>query len=67
MNQKKNRWKWTALILMIVMIGGLFSAGAYADAGTPGDVEQVAAVILHTNDAHVAFEDNIGYDGACGF
>ena len=25
--------------------------------------EQVAAVILHTNDAHVAFEDNIGYDG----
>ena len=63
MNQKKNRWKWTALILMIVMIGGLFSAGAYADAGTPGDVEQVAAVILHTNDAHVAFEDNIGYDG----
>ena len=63
MNQKKNRWKWTALILMIVMIGGLFSASAYADAGTPGDVEQVAAVILHTNDAHVAFEDNIGYDG----
>ena len=63
MNQKKNRWKWTALILMIVMIGCLFPAFAFADAGTPGDVEQFAAVILHTNDAHVAFEDNIGYDG----
>ena len=28
-----------------------------------GSPEDVAAVILHTNDAHVAFEDNIGYDG----
>lgn len=63
MDQKKNRWKWIALVLMIVMIGCLFPVCAFADAGTPGDAEQVAAVILHTNDAHVAFEDNIGYDG----
>lgn len=28
-----------------------------------GNPEDVAAVILHTNDVHVAFEDNIGYDG----
>lgn len=28
-----------------------------------GDPEDVAAVILHTNDVHVAFEENIGYDG----
>ena len=53
----------TLIIACLLAFGGLFSAGAYADAGTPGDVEQVAAVILHTNDAHVAFEDNNGYDG----
>lgn len=28
-----------------------------------GNPEDVAAVILHTNDVHVALEDNIGYDG----
>ncbi len=28
-----------------------------------GNPEDVAAVILHTNDVHVAFEENIGYDG----
>ena len=28
-----------------------------------GNPEDVAAVILHTNDVHVGFEDNIGYDG----
>ena len=28
-----------------------------------GNPEEVAAVILHTNDVHVGFEDNIGYDG----
>ena len=34
--------------------------GPVYPAGNPDDV---AAVILHTNDVHVAFEDNIGYDG----
>ena len=28
-----------------------------------GNPEDVACVILHTNDVHVGFEDNIGYDG----
>lgn len=28
-----------------------------------GDPEEVAAVILHTNDVHVGLQDNIGYDG----
>ena len=28
-----------------------------------GNPEEVAAVILHTNDVHVGLEDNIGYDG----
>ena len=28
-----------------------------------GDPGEVAAVILHTNDVHVGFQDNIGYDG----
>ena len=35
------------------------AAGTYL-AGNP---EDVAVVILHTNDVHVAFDDNIGYDG----
>lgn len=38
-----------------------------ADQGTQaypaGNPEDVAAVILHTNDVHVGYEDNIGYDG----
>ena len=28
-----------------------------------GDPSEVAAVILHTNDVHVGYQDNIGYDG----
>ena len=28
-----------------------------------GDPDEVAAVILHTNDVHVGLQDNIGYDG----
>ena len=48
----------------LLVFSGIFPASAFAeDAGIPGDAEQVAAVILHTNDVHVAFEDNIGYDG----
>ena len=41
----------------------LFPASVFAEesVGILGDAEQVAAMILHTNDAHVAFEDNIGY------
>lgn len=35
-----------------------------ADAVFPaGNPEDVAAVILHTNDVHAGLEDNIGYDG----
>ena len=34
------------------------------DAAYPaGDPDEVAAVILHTNDVHCALEDRIGYDG----
>ncbi len=59
----------TALFLACLLAcSGLFSAFAFADAaegdtGMPDDADQVAAVILHTNDVHVAFQDNIGYDG----
>ncbi len=60
----------TVLILACLLaFSSLFSAVAFADeahgddAGMPGDADQVAAVILHTNDVHVAFQDNIGYDG----
>ena len=34
-----------------------------AQAYPAGNSEDVAAVILHTNDVHVGYEDNIGYDG----
>ena len=34
-----------------------------AQAYPAGNPEDVAAVILHTNDVHVGYEDNIGYDG----
>ena len=36
---------------------------AIASAFPAGDPEDVAAVILHTNDVHVGYQDNIGYDG----
>ena len=56
------------ILACLLTFSGLFPAFAFADAadgdaGMPDDAEQVAAVILHTNDVHVAFEDNIGYDG----
>ena len=50
------------LVLMIVMIGGLF-CGRLRRRRDAEMWSESAAVILHTNDAHVAFEDNIGYDG----
>ena len=53
----------TLIIACLLAFGCLFPAFAFADTAMTGDAEQVAAVILHTNDAHVAFEDNIGYDG----
>ena len=38
--------------------------GTAPDASDPaGNPEEVAAVILHTNDVHVGLQDNIGYDG----
>ena len=52
------------LILSILVGIMLLGAMALADENWPtDDPAQVAAVILHTDDAHVAFQDNIGYDG----
>ena len=52
------------LILSILIGILLLAATALADENwLAGDPAQVAAVILHTNDVHVAFQDNIGYDG----
>lgn len=64
--------KWLRLAIWTV----LFFSGitwAFANAQTAaaqegrtypaGDAEDAAVVILHTNDVHVSFEDNIGYDG----
>ena len=55
------------LLAVIVAVSGLFSTAACADSAAnnylAGDPAEVAAVILHTNDVHVAFAENIGYDG----
>ena len=78
MVRKKTRKGILLLAVCAMILGSCFSA-AYAedsagmngaasdteaDTGYPaGDPEEVAAVILHTNDVHVGYQDNIGYDG----
>ena len=52
----------TLIIACLLLFSSLFPAFAFSDAVFE-DAEQVATVILHTNDVHVAFQDNIGYDG----
>jgi len=58
-----------SLVLCLCLAASLFmcltvGAGAETPAAySAGNPEDVAAVILHTNDVHVAFQDNIGYDG----
>ena len=52
--------------LILTVLIGILLLGATALAGEnwlAGDPAQVAAVILHTNDVHVALQENIGYDG----
>ena len=39
------------------------SAAEAVSAFPAGSPDEVAAVILHTNDIHAGYEDNIGYDG----
>ena len=64
--------KWPRLVIWTVLffsgITGAFAnpqmAAAQEGRTYPaGDAEDAAVVILHTNDVHVSFEDNIGYDG----
>ena len=53
-----------SVLIGILLLGGLFATSALADENwLAGDPAEVTAVILHTNDVHVAFQDNIGYDG----
>ena len=55
----------TALIAILIVIFSTVSCGKTAKepAYPAGDPDEVAAVILHTNDVHVGLQDNIGYDG----
>lgn len=65
--------KQLGFVLLVVLCFSLAAcAFAYAEAPAAdrdaqaypaGNPEDVAAVILHTNDVHVGVEDNIGYDG----
>lgn len=55
----------TALIAILIVIFATVSCGKTAKetAYPAGDPDEVACVILHTNDVHVGLQDNIGYDG----
>ena len=50
-----------ALCLLAVCQRTQPAGGAFEAA--PGPADEVAAVILHTNDVHCGYEENIGYDG----
>ena len=47
---------WAAVLMIMGTVTG-------CAAKTGGQNQEVAAVILHTNDVHAGYEDNIGYDG----
>ena len=51
-----------AILLILSLTTAAFAASPDAD-WLAGDPDEVAAVILHTNDVHVGLDDNIGYDG----
>ena len=65
--------KWVVLILSAILLLSFTAAvPAFSEEGSvptseskylAGDPEEVAAVILHTNDVHVGYQDAIGYDG----
>jgi 2',3'-cyclic-nucleotide 2'-phosphodiesterase (5'-nucleotidase family) len=56
-----------ALCFFLVVCAFAYAEATAADQGAQaypaGNPEDVAAVILHTNDVHVGYEDSIGYDG----
>ena len=58
----------TVMLLLSVMTAALASSAEESVAETvsvfpAGSPDEVAAVILHTNDVHAGYADNIGYDG----
>lgn len=62
------RQVFTLILATLLVLSSLLPIGAAAEesadtAYPAGNPDEVAAVILHTNDVHVAFQDNIGYDG----
>ena len=64
MSEKVSIKKRPGFVLLILMlISGITCVFADSETAADAHPEDVAAVILHTNDVHVAFEDNIGYDG----
>ncbi len=70
MKKISNTILFTLLVLSITVSVFAYSAeGPLTDTAETdtiylaGDPEEVAAVILHTNDVHVGYQDSIGYDG----
>ena len=58
----------SVMLLLSVMTAALASSAEESAAETvsvfpAGSPDEVAAVILHTNDVHAGYADNIGYDG----
>lgn len=57
---KKGFFSFLSVLLLVLCISATCSADEKYPAGDP---EEAAVVVLHTNDVHVSYEDNIGYDG----
>lgn len=63
-------WSLLLSVLLCLLVAACSSAQPKGSPEAQADVtylagnpKEVAAVILHTNDVHTGFEDNIGYDG----
>lgn len=54
---------YLALIILLLSAACVIPVFGQDVAAGADDHEGVAAVILHTNDIHCAYEDNIGFDG----
>lgn len=57
---KKGFFSFLSGLILVLCIAAICSADEKYPAGDP---KEAAVVVLHTNDVHVGYEDNIGYDG----
>ena len=65
--------KWISITITVMLLLSVMTVALASSAEEPaaeavsafpaGSPDEVAAVILHTNDVHAGYSDNIGYDG----